>query len=191
MDTNKQTNPQTRQSGQSGQPNGPAYAQQGQMEKPGGQPSQDSRFGHDESPGQQGRAQQGQEKSQLAREVSPVGQGSPSQSVGPTLLPPVDIYEDESGFTLMADMPGVAKEQLVVRVTGDNLLIEGAATVPLSGNIELVYGEAKTPQYRRSFTLSRELDPGKIEARLANGVLTLRIPKVEEARPRRIEVSVA
>ena len=46
------------------------------------------------------------------------------------MLPPVDIFEDESGFTVIADMPGVAKEQLVVRVTGDNLLIEGAATVP-------------------------------------------------------------
>ena len=87
-------------------------------------------------------------------------------------------------------MPGVAKEQLVVRVTGDNLLIEGAATVPVTGNMELVYGKIQSPQYRRSFTLSRELDPSKIEAKLANGVLNLRIPKAEEARPRRIDVSV-
>jgi HSP20 family molecular chaperone IbpA len=57
-------------------------------------------------------------------------------------------------------------------------------------NMELVYGEVQTPQYRRSFTLSRELDPGKIDARLINGVLTLRIPKTEEAKPRRIEVRV-
>lgn len=186
------TKPQTRQPGQPGQPSSPADAQQGQMETPGGQPSQDSRFGQDKSPGQQGTARQGQEKSQPAREVSPVGQqggqGSPNPSVS-TLLPPVDIFEDESGFTLMADMPGVAKEQLLVRVTGDNLLIEGAATVPVSGTMELVYGEVQTPQYRRSFTLSRELDPGKIEAKLANGVLTLRIPKAEQARPRRIEIS--
>ncbi|CAM3597350.1 Hsp20/alpha crystallin family protein [Polaromonas hydrogenivorans] len=46
--------------------------------------------------------------------------------------------------TLIADMPGVAKEQLVVRVTGDNLLIEGAASVPaVAGNMELVYGEVQ------------------------------------------------
>ena len=106
------------------------------------------------------------------------------------MLPPVDIFEDESGFTLIVDMPGVAKEQLVVRVTGDNLLIEGAATVPATGNMELVYGEIQSPQYRRSFMLSRELDPAKIEAKLANGVLNLRIPKAEEAQPRRIDVSV-
>ena len=106
------------------------------------------------------------------------------------MLPPVDIFEDESGFTLIADIPGVAKEQLVVRVTGDNLLIEGAATVPVTGSMELVYGEIQSPQYRRSFTLSPELDPDNIEAKLSNGVLNLRIPKAEEARPRRIDVSV-
>lgn len=90
----------------------------------------------------------------------------------------------------MADMPGVTKDQLVVRMTGDSLLIEGAAAVPVNGAMELIYGQALTAQYRRSFTLSRELDSGKIEAELDKGVLTLRIPKAEEARPRRIEVSV-
>lgn len=107
-----------------------------------------------------------------------------------TVLPPVDIFEDEAGFTLIADMPGVSKEQLGVRVTGDSLVIEGSASVPATVNMELVYGEVQNPQYRRSFTLSRELDPGKIEAKLNNGVLRLRIPKAEEARPRRINVNV-
>lgn len=105
-------------------------------------------------------------------------------------MPPVDIYEDETGLTLFADMPGVAKEQLGVRVTGDNLVIEGTASVPVMANMELVYGEVQTPQYRRSFTLGRELDPGRIDAKFSNGVLTLRIPKTEEARPRRIDVTV-
>ena len=92
---------------------------------------------------------------------------------------------------MIADLPGVVKEQLVVRVTGDSLLIEGNASVPVTGSMELVYGEIQSPNHRRSFTLSRELDPCKIEAKLANGVLNLRIPKAEEARPRRIDVSVA
>ena len=117
------------------------------------------------------------------------GQPSPRDATT-TLLPPVDIFEDETGFTVMADLPGVSKDQLGVRVTGDSLVIEGTASVPVTGNLELVYGEIQNPRYQRSFTLSRELDPGKIEARLINGVLTLRIPKAEEAKPRRIEVSV-
>ena len=123
------------------------------------------------------------------RELSAAGQPARTEAVT-TLVPPVDIYEDETGLTLIADMPGVAKEQLGVRVTGDSLVIEGMASVPVMANMELVYGEVQTPQYRRSFTLSRELDPGKIEAKLSNGVLTLRIPKTEEAKPRRISVAV-
>lgn len=107
-----------------------------------------------------------------------------------TVLPPVDIFEDEAGFTVIADLPGVSKDRLNVQVTGDSLVIEGTASAPADDNMELIYGEALNRQYRRSFTLSRELDPGKIEARLNNGVLRLRIAKVEEARPRRINVSV-
>ena len=57
-------------------------------------------------------------------------------------------------------------------------------------NMELVYGEAQYPLYRRQFTLSRELDASRIEANLKDGVLKLTIPKLEEAKPRRIEVRV-
>jgi len=106
------------------------------------------------------------------------------------LLPPVDIYEDETGFTLTADLPGVSKERLGVKVNGDNLLIEGDVSVPAPEDMELVYAEILASSYRRSFTLSRELDASKIEANLKDGVLKLRIPKAEEARPRKIEIKV-
>jgi HSP20 family protein len=106
-------------------------------------------------------------------------------------MPPVDIYEDEAVFTVVADMPGVSKDQLRVRVNGDNLVIEGTVSAPAMQNIELLQEEIQTPQYRRSFTLSRQPDPGKIEAKLNNGVLSLHIPKTEEAKPRRITVNVA
>ncbi len=107
-----------------------------------------------------------------------------------TVLPPVDIVENETGFSLYADLPGVAKERLDVKVDGDNLVIEAAAAVPLPEQLEILHGEVRHPHYRRSFTLSRELDPSKIEANLKDGVLTLHIPKAEAARPRRIEVQV-
>jgi len=106
------------------------------------------------------------------------------------LLPPVDIYEDETGFTLTADLPGVSKERLGVKVNGDNLLIEGEVLVPAPQGMELLYAEVPASSYRRSFTLSRELDASKIEANLKDGVLKLRIPKAEEARPRKIEIKV-
>ena len=104
------------------------------------------------------------------------------------LLPSVDVYEDETGITLTADLPGVSKERLGVKVNGDNLLIEGDVAVPASQEMELMYAEILATSYRRSFTLSRELDASKIDANLKDGVLKLRIPKAEEAKPRRIEI---
>lgn len=121
------------------------------------------------------------------------GTGGPQEAAverSTAVLPPVDIFEDDAGFTVMADLPGVSKERLKVRVDGDSLVIEGAAESPVAGDMAMIYGEILNPLYRRSFTLSRELDPSRIDARLDNGVLRLRIPKAEEARPRRIEVTV-
>ena len=104
------------------------------------------------------------------------------------LLPPVDIVENETGISVTADLPGVAKENLTIRVDGDSLVLEAPLTLGESGRMEPVYMEVQAPRYRRSFALSRELDAGKIEAALKDGVLKLTIPKVEQAKPRRVEV---
>jgi HSP20 family molecular chaperone IbpA len=109
----------------------------------------------------------------------------------PFTIPPVDVFENESGITLLADLPGVARDKLGVRVDGDTLTIEATASIEGPSNMELLYGEARFPAYRRSFTLSRELDSSRIDAVLKDGVLRLAIPKLEEARPRRIEVRAA
>jgi len=106
------------------------------------------------------------------------------------LAPAVDIAESESGITLLADMPGVSKERLTIKVEGGSLTIEGQAQIDVPDNIELLHSEVRSPYFRRSFTLSRDLDPAKIEATLRNGVLQMHIPKSEEARPKRIEVKV-
>jgi HSP20 family molecular chaperone IbpA len=106
----------------------------------------------------------------------------------PALVPPVDIVEDENGITLRADLPGVSKEGLSIRVDGDTLAIEGAVALGESNELRAVYAEVRVAQYRRSFALSRDLDTEKVEAAMKNGVLTLRVPKREQAKPRRIEV---
>ena len=106
------------------------------------------------------------------------------------LMPPVDVIEDEAGITIMADVPGVAKESLAIRVDGDTLTIEAPVSLGESQNIEQMYAEIRAAQYRRSFTLSRELDIAKIDAALKDGVLKLHVPKLEQARPRRIEVKI-
>jgi HSP20 family protein len=108
----------------------------------------------------------------------------------PFVVPPVDVFENESGITLLADLPGVSRDRLGVRVDGDTLILEAIASTPEPQEMQLVYGEAQYPSYRRQFTLSRELDASRIEASLKDGVLTLAIPKLEEAKPRRVEVRV-
>lgn len=107
------------------------------------------------------------------------------------LVPPVDIVEDENGITLTADLPGVSKESLAVRVDGDTLTIEGAVSLGEAKNLEAVYSEVRVPHYKRSFVLSRDLDTSKIDASMKNGVLRLHVPKAEQAKPRRIEVRAA
>jgi HSP20 family protein len=66
--------------------------------------------------------------------------------------------------------------------------IEGDARIDMPEGMEALYADVRTPRYRRSFTLSGELETGQIDASLKDGVLTVRIPKRAEVRPRRIEV---
>ncbi len=106
------------------------------------------------------------------------------------VIPPVDVFENDHAITLLADVPGVARDQLNVRVDGETLVLEATAATTGPQDMELVYGELQCPAYRRQFTLSRELDSARIEAQLKDGVLRLTIPKAEDAKPRRIQVSV-
>jgi len=122
----------------------------------------------------------------MSNEVQTSSQAPQQRSV----VPPVDVFEDASSITVLADLPGVAREQLHVRVDGETLILEAVASTAGPQDMELVYGELQCPAYRRQFTLSRELDTQRIEAQLRDGVLRLTIPKAEEARPRRIQVQV-
>ena len=107
------------------------------------------------------------------------------------MLPPVDVIEDALGITLYADLPGVPKDKLHVRIDADALTIEGEVTLPLASNLEPNHVEVQMPRYQRTFTLGKELDSEKVAAEFRHGVLKLSIPKVEHAKPRKIEVQVA
>jgi HSP20 family molecular chaperone IbpA len=106
------------------------------------------------------------------------------------LLPPVDIYEDAAGITLVADLPGVSRERLSVQVDKDTLLIEGEAAIEMPSEMEALYADLRTTRFRRSFTLSRELQADQIDAQMQDGVLTLKVPKRAELQPRKIQVNV-
>jgi HSP20 family protein len=104
------------------------------------------------------------------------------------VTPPVDIYEAPEGLVVLADLPGVAREGLDVRVENDILTIRGASGNGLPG--DAIYREFELANYFRQFELSDKVDQTKITAELKHGVLTLKLPKAEEAKPKKIEVKV-
>jgi HSP20 family protein len=107
------------------------------------------------------------------------------------MLPPVDVIEDTGGITLYADLPGVRKDKLSLQVEADALTIEGEVSLEMPEGMEATHAEVSLPRYRRVFTLSRELDAQRVSAEFNQGLLKLRIPKAEHAKPRRIEVQAA
>jgi HSP20 family protein len=122
--------------------------------------------------------------------VTQARQDAATERDEPALMPPVDVIEDAAGITLYADLPGVAKDNLSLRVEGDLLSIEGNVALAVPQGMEASHAEVQVSHYRRAFTLSKELDPDKVTADFNNGVLRLRIPKAEHAQPRKITVQV-
>ncbi|WP_031405152.1 Hsp20/alpha crystallin family protein [Thiomonas sp. FB-Cd] len=125
-------------------------------------------------------------------EVSKTDQAPTPETVrsAQPLTPAVDIIEDVEGISLYADMPGVPKESLHVQVEGDTLTLRGEMSIPLPQGMDPFYAEMRSSAWERSFTLSRELDPSNIQASMKDGVLSLRIPKAEHAKPRTVEVKL-
>jgi HSP20 family molecular chaperone IbpA len=102
------------------------------------------------------------------------------------ITPPVDIYETADGLVVKADLPGVSKEGLDVRVENSLLTIRGKAAHAAPG--DPVYQEYGLVNFFRQFELNERVNQNKISAELKHGVLTLNLPKAEEAKPRKIEV---
>ncbi|PCE27250.1 Hsp20/alpha crystallin family protein [Burkholderia ubonensis] len=107
----------------------------------------------------------------------------------PALAPAVDIVEDRHGVTLRADLPGVPRENLDVKVHDNTLSIDAQVHIDLPAELRVRHAELRAPRFARAFTLSPDLDTSNIVANLRDGVLTLTIPLREAAQPRRIEVA--
>ena len=105
------------------------------------------------------------------------------------VAPPVDIYETQEGLVVLADLPGVAKEALDVRVEQHRLTIRGQARHGVPG--EAVAREYALVNFFRQFTLSEHVNESQITAELKSGVLTVTLPKAEAAKPRQIAVHAA
>jgi len=104
------------------------------------------------------------------------------------VAPPVDIYETRDGLVVLADLPGVAKEALEIRVDNNVLTIRGHARHAVPADV--TYREYELINFFRQFELHEKVDQQRITADLKCGVLTLNLSKAEETKPRQIEVRV-
>lgn len=103
-------------------------------------------------------------------------------------VPDADIYEFEDVLTVILEMPGVARDKVKVGVEEGVLKVEGQLDLSKYQGLHPLYTEYNIGHYARSFQLSSKIDQNKITASMKDGVLSLTLPKVEEAKPRRIEV---
>lgn len=104
-------------------------------------------------------------------------------------MPTADIFEDKNALTVVLEMPGVAKDNVDIHVEAGVLHIDGRLDFSKYEGMQPIYTEYNIGHYRRSFSLSNKIDQNRIGAEMNDGVLTITLPKAEEAKPRRISVN--
>ena len=103
-------------------------------------------------------------------------------------LPNADIFETEDALTVVLEMPGVDRDNIEVSVENGLLTVEGKINFSKYEGLQPVHSEYNIGPYRRTFRISSQVAQDKIRAEMRDGVITLVLPKAEEAKPRRIEV---
>lgn len=105
------------------------------------------------------------------------------------LVPKVDIYENDDEILMYADLPGVNKDGLEIRIESDTLILNGRRRLVSLGAVR--HEEFESVEYQRVFNLPPGLDADRIDAELKNGVLAIHLSKSEKLKPRKIEVKAA
>jgi HSP20 family molecular chaperone IbpA len=107
---------------------------------------------------------------------------------GRAFIAMADIYETDEALTVVLEMPGVDKSNVEIGIEDDVLSVEGKIDFAKYHGLTPIYTEYPVGHYRRGFSLSNRIDQSKISADMSDGVLTITLPKVEEVKPRRINV---
>jgi HSP20 family protein len=103
-------------------------------------------------------------------------------------LPNADIYETQNELNVVLEMPGIEKDKVEINLEEDVLHVEGRLDLSKYEGLQPLYTEYNVGHYARSFQLSSKIDQSKISAEMKDGVLSLTLPKAEEAKPRTIQV---
>lgn len=113
-------------------------------------------------------------------------------SVTSSWLPPCDVFEDKNSVKIVAEIPGVDAEDVKISLENNLLTLRGEKQQQAESQAERVHRyERSYGVFERTFSLPTSVDPEKIDAQYAKGVLTITIPKAERARPREIPVTVS
>ena len=128
---------------------------------------------------------------EINRQQDQILQQSEASRPERSLVPPVEIYEEDDALYLVADMPGITKETLDVEVGNKVLEIEGRIAMDMPENVTPMFAEIRASRYARRFTLGDDIDTGNAEASIQDGVLTVKLPKQDSHRRRRIEINTA
>lgn len=106
-------------------------------------------------------------------------------------MPAVNTYEDKEAFLISCDLPGMDQKDVKLNLDNNTLTISGTRKLEHEDKrenyqrVECLFGT-----FSRSFTLPATVDSGKIEASMQNGVLTIRLPKKEESKPKQIDIKI-
>jgi HSP20 family protein len=103
---------------------------------------------------------------------------------------PLDVKDTEEAYEVIAVLPGVSAEDLNIQIANDTLTIQGELKAEYDEQANYLVRERPIGRFMRSLSLPESVDSGKVEASLKDGILTLRVPKAEEARPKTIKVNV-
>ena len=122
-------------------------------------------------------------------ETKTIQKENPVAEHEPVYVPRVDIRESAEGFTVVADLPGADEKSVEATVQNRVLTIEGWGRPEKPQGHEALGQEFGCGRYRRDFTLPDAVDPERIQARVKHGVLTVTIPKKDEVKARKIQVT--
>jgi HSP20 family protein len=112
-----------------------------------------------------------------------------SRTSGTGAFPLVNVFHDGDDFVLVAELPGVKKEDLDIQVIGDTLRIQGQKAIAYEPGASVHRRERSAGQFDRTLTLPTEIDAAKVTADYRDGVLTLRLPRAESAKPRSVSIN--
>ncbi len=108
------------------------------------------------------------------------------------VFPPINIFEDENQVIVRAELPGISGDQIELSLTGDQLILRGERRTTQSGEkINYHRKEREEGVFRRIINLPSRVDSQKVEALSKNGVLTIKIAKAEEVKPRQVSIQTA